>query len=125
MFHVPERFRVIKGPAPWATSPEAGNNGLFLVKLARNQTLRVIASDGESWEHVSVSRADRCPTWDEMSAIKDLFWDPEDCVMQLHPPKSDWVNNHPFCLHLWRPAGVEIPRPPAMMVGVASLGILK
>lgn len=29
-----------------------------------------------------------------------------------------------FCLHLWRPVGIEIPRPPALMVGIASLGTL-
>jgi hypothetical protein len=23
--------------------------------------------------------------------------------MQLHPPRSIWVNTHNFCLHLWRP----------------------
>jgi hypothetical protein len=72
-----------------------------------------------------VSRQDRCPTWEEMCAVKDLFWDHEDTVMQLHPPKSDWVSNHNFCLHMWRPVGVDIPRPPALMVGIAELGTLK
>jgi hypothetical protein len=60
-----------------------------------------------------------------MCAVKDLFWDHEDTVMQLHPPKSDWVSNHSFCLHMWRPVGIEIPRPPALMVGIAALGTLK
>lgn len=122
MLKVPERFRVRAGM--FGTTAEAGNNGLFEVKLARNQTLRVIVSDKLGWEHVSVSRKDRCPTWEEMCAIKDLFWDHEDTVMQLHPPKADWVSNHEFCLHLWRPTDAEIPRPPALMVGVASLGTL-
>jgi hypothetical protein len=45
--------------------------------------------------------------------------------MQLHPPRSEWVSNAEFCLHLWRPVGVDIPRPPALMVGVAALGTLK
>jgi hypothetical protein len=123
MFKVPERFRIKTGM--FATSDADGRNGLFFVKLARNQTLRVIASDKEGWEHVSVSRQDRCPTWEEMCAVKDLFWDHEDTVMQLHPPKSDWVSNHNFCLHMWRPVGVDIPRPPALMVGIAELGTLK
>lgn len=123
MFKVPERFRISTGM--FGTTAEAGNNGLFFVKLARNQTLKVIASDKMGWEHVSVSRQDRCPVWEEMAAVKDLFWDHEDTVMQLHPPKSEWVTNHSFCLHLWRPVGVEIPRPPSLMVGIASLGTLK
>jgi hypothetical protein len=123
MFKVPERFRITTGM--FGTTAADGNNGLFMVKLARNQTLKVIVSDQMGWEHVSVSRADRCPVWEEMTAVKDLFWDAEDTVMQLHPPRSDWVNNSATCLHLWRPIGVEIPRPPALMVGIASLGTLK
>jgi hypothetical protein len=122
MFKVPERFRVTAGT--YGTTPEAGCNGLFIVKLARNQTLRVICSDQLGWEHVSVSRQDRAPLWDEMCAVKDLFWDHEDCVMQLHPPKSSWISNHPNCLHLWRPTELVIPRPPDIFVGVASLGTL-
>lgn len=39
---------------------------------------------------------------------------------QYHPPKSAYVNNHPNCLHLWRPIGIEMPRPPSIMVGIAS-----
>jgi hypothetical protein len=102
-----------------------GNNGAF--RLRRDGVeLTVIASDGADWdpvwgfpkwEHVSVSTPRRCPTWDEMQFIKQAFWDDEDCVVQFHPPKSQYVNRHPFCLHLWRPVGVEIPMPPMICVG--------
>jgi hypothetical protein len=45
--------------------------------------------------------------------------------MQLHVrPPADHVNNHEFCLHIWRPLDVDIPRPPSVMVGVQSLGII-
>lgn len=122
-FRVPEQYRVKTGQ--YATSPADGNNGLFIVPAKHPDRLRVIASDGEGWEHVSVSLPHRTPTWAEMCKVKSLFWDDEDCVMQLHPPRSDWVNNHPYCLHAWRPVGVEIPRPPALMVGVQEAGVLK
>lgn len=79
--------------------------------------LKCIASVGLGWEHVSSSLPDRCPTWEEMCAVKDLFWTPEDCVMQLHVPVVDYVNCHPFTLHLWKPIDVEIPRPPYELVG--------
>ena len=79
--------------------------------------IRVIASDGEGWEHVSVSLENRCPTWDEMCIIKDIFWDNTDCVIQYHPPKSEYVNHHPFCLHLWRKIGSEFELPPSYMIG--------
>jgi hypothetical protein len=91
-----------------------------MVKVGHGQILRVIASDQFGWEHVSVSRKDRCPTWEEMCQIKDLFWDDTDCVVQYHPPRSEYVNNHPHCLHLWRQVGCNFPMPPSIMVGVKN-----
>lgn len=79
--------------------------------------LHIIASAGANWEHVSVSRKNRCPNWPEMSRVKGLFFRDDETVMQLHVPEADHVNDHPNCLHLWRPIGVEIPRPPGWMVG--------
>lgn len=111
-FKVPNNFRVRTGAM--ASSEEDGNNGMFVVTLRNDQKVKVIASDGLGWEHVSVSRSDRTPTWDEMCQIKDLFWDSEDCVVQYHPAKKDYVNVHNHCLHLWRTEG--IPTPPTFMV---------
>lgn len=114
-------------PGPWlAVEPfrvagEYGwRAGMFQIPLAGN-SLRVIASEGMpagrmAWEHVSVSLPNRCPRWQEMCYVKSLFWLPEEAVMQLHPPASDYVNNHPHCLHLWRPVSGDIPLPPREMV---------
>lgn len=115
-FACPDRFRVRKGPL---STPDGADYGLFWVPIKLGAApLRVIASRLHGWEHVSVSLPDRCPTWIEMSFVKDQFWSDDDCVMQLHPPKDDYVNCHPYCLHLWRPyEAAEIPRPPSMLVG--------
>lgn len=80
--------------------------------------LLAIASWSGGWDHVSVSRKNRCPDWAEMCRVKDLFFEPEECVVQYHPPKSDYKNLHRNCLHLWRPQGAEVPRPPSWMVAV-------
>jgi hypothetical protein len=106
-FKVPEKFRVKTGPL--ATSSSDGNNGLFIVTLKHGQKVKVIASDGLGWEHVSVSRQDRAPTWDEMCQVKALFWEESDCVIQYHPAKKDYVNVHNHCLHLWRTEGIPTP----------------
>ena len=74
--------------------------------------LRVIISDGLGWDHVSVSLEDRCPTWAEMNLIKDMFFDPECCVVQFHPPQSVYVNNHVNVLHLWHKQGSTTELPP-------------
>jgi hypothetical protein len=79
--------------------------------------LRVIATTGEGWDHVSVSRRNRCPNWTEMEHIKRLFFKEDETAMQLHVPPSDHVNCHPYCLHMWRPLNAEIPRPPSILVG--------
>ena len=80
------------------------------------QPLHVIASSGEGWDHVSVSRTHRCHNWPEMEFIKRRFFRDDECAMQLHVPPADHRNCHPYCLHLWRPQFCDIPRPPAIMV---------
>lgn len=114
-FHVPEKHRVDKYGRRYSQkehikqSALLGNNGWF-----RKDNFKIVASDQGGWEHVSISNAfgELCPTWNEMCEIKDLFWDDGDCVMQLHPPKKDYVNISATCLHLWRPTEKEIPTPP-------------
>lgn len=78
----------------------------------------IIASWGGGWDHVSVSFSKRCPTWDEMCMVKEIFWSDEECVVQYHPPRSLYVNNHPYCLHLWKPQGSTIKTPPTFMIGL-------
>ncbi len=129
-FHVPEKFR-IQGNGPMCSDASYGNNGVFVIPYAISRvTLKCIASDGNGWEHVSVSLIKRCPTWEEMCFIKGAFWDEEDAVVQYHPPKSEYVNNYPFCLHLWRPINLSMPMPASLMVGykdkdVASSSLLR
>lgn len=82
---------------------------------------KVIASWGMDWDHVSVSRDDRCPTYEEMEKVRKLFFRPEETVMQLSVPRSQHINIHPYCLHWWRPQRLNIPMPPPMMVGPKSL----
>jgi hypothetical protein len=116
MFHVPEKFRLTTGP--FRSDASYGNNGIFIIySLKSKKFLRCQASDGLGWEHVSVSLPNRCPTWEEMCLVKNRFWDPEDVVMQYHPAESDYINCHPFCLHLWRPIGQLIPVPESILVG--------
>lgn len=100
-----EPFRLLVFGASWA---KGTNNGHFQIPSPEGPfKMCVIASDGGGWDHVSVSFPNRTPTWKEMCAVKDLFFDDEEVVMQLHPAKSQYVNFHPFTLHLWRPQNAE------------------
>jgi len=92
-------------------------NGIFLLKSPIDGgLLSVIASSGEGWEHVSVSRTNRCPNWPEMEFIKRTFFKDDECAMQLHVPTSEHLSYHPYCLHIWRPLNQTIPQPPSWMV---------
>lgn len=110
-----------RGPAVIALFGDEGDAtcGRFrLPSPVDGRRLLIVASAGDGWDHVSVSRPDRCPTWDEMEAVKRLFFHPTETAMQLHVPEAQHINAHPHCLHLWRPhlhVGV-IPRPPSYMV---------
>lgn len=120
-----EEWRVRSGPCG---SNPGDDFGAFIIPGPCGRDLRVIASPGDAddsipWEHVSVSLLNRTPNWPEMCFIKDLFWEESEAVMQLHPPRSEYINNHPFCLHLWRPWHTEIPLPPSIAVGYKSLNV--
>lgn len=109
-----EQFRLRDGSQYATGSFEP--RGFFTVPGPCGRELKIIAGDaweeeGVFWDHVSVSLQNRCPNWEEMCFVKSLFFDPEDAVFQLHPPQSKWINNHPYCLHLWRPTKETIPLP--------------
>lgn len=119
----PEKHRYNHLFVPFVKDDPAG--GFFRIPHLEltNHLFGCLANNSENWEHVCVtvfiqgSRPDRCCTWDEMCFIKSHFWDDEQAVMQLHPPKSQWISNHPYCLHLWKPKQKEIPLPPSILVG--------
>jgi hypothetical protein len=97
---------------------------MFIIhSIVQHYQLNIIASNGLWWEHVSVSVAGRrrrplrTPTWEEMCYVKALFWEPEETVLQYHPPESEYINCHSHTLHLWKPVGVQIPLPPSILVG--------
>ncbi len=81
------------------------------VKLPDCGTCSVVWSDCEAgMEHVSVSpkKQFRIPSWDDMRALKDIFFEDEEEAYQIHPKKSQYVNFIGNCLHLWKPKGHEL-----------------
>lgn len=115
-FHVPNQFRYRDAMSFYGSDDSIGNYGVFFVPTG-GRVIKTLASEGLGWEHVSASHEDRCPTWLEMCLLKALFWDAEDVVIQYHPAKSEYVNLHPYTLHLWRPIGVTLPTPPKELIG--------
>lgn len=61
--------------------------------------------DGQFWVHVSVSRASRTPSHEDMAAVKRDFLG-DRYAYSVWPPAEKYVNIHAHCLHLWARADV-------------------
>lgn len=102
------------------SSVQVGLDGLRAIISMPGWKGSVIASTGAGWEHVSVSPLQKriLPSWDDMCLLKDMFFLDTEAVIQIHPPKEDYVNMMPNCLHLWRCTYKEMVLPPSILVGV-------
>lgn len=90
-------------------------NGFFIINI-KGEEYKVMASNGNGWDHVSVSHKYKIPSWKVMCIVKDMFFEEDETVIQFHPKKSEYVNIHPNCLHLWRKHGKEHELPPKYMI---------
>lgn len=119
-----EHYRVVTGDL--ASKPGDPYGAFDQVPGPCGEKLTIIVGDGEDsgWEHVSVSIRRRIPNWTEMCWVKDRCWDPEDCVVQYHPPKSSYINNYSKVLHMWRWRNGAFVTPPQILVGLKELGEL-
>lgn len=103
-------------------APNGASYGFFRIPM-RSCVLTIMSSGNcvdnpmaKGWEHVSVSTSTRCPTWEEMNFVKDLFWREDETVVQFHPKRSQYVNQMPYCLHMWRRENHEYELPPELFV---------
>ena len=91
---LPKDFKEIKAPLP--------GQRLFL----RFNGLRVIVSDavfgdGCLWRHVSMSHSNKLPSYKELCICKSIFCGDDRKAIQIFPKKSEHVNIHEYCLHLF------------------------
>ena len=104
------------------------DGGFGEFKTGTMKGMTVIWSYGGGWEHISIDGKNRMPTWDEMCQLKDMFFTEDECCVQYHPPKSEYVNNIPYCLHIWKPieqySGV-LTIPPSLLVGIKGVQFQK
>lgn len=77
-----------------------------LIAFVTGSQLKVIISgdveeDGNRWIHLSMSRPNRIPHWNDIKRVKSDFLGDETPAIQVFPPKDEWINHHEFVLHLW------------------------
>ncbi len=69
---------------------------------------RIICSQQRAGWHLSVSRTDRLPTWEELrDARYELVPDAATMALLL-PPRAEYVNVHEFCLQMYEIPGEYI-----------------
>jgi hypothetical protein len=68
--------------------------------LIGQQVMGDVRAGGLLRWHMSISCADRYPTWNEIRDARYALL-PDDCTMaMLLPPKTQYVNIHQNCFHL-------------------------
>lgn len=109
-----EQGRIQTGP--YGSTCHEGNNGVFRFKH-KAATLTCMVSDEGGWDHVSVSviGLHRTPTWAEMEFVREIFFHDDEWVIQYSPARKDKIDNAEV-LHMWRPQGEELPKPPSAFV---------
>ena len=104
----------------YSQSVEFSNDGIAGFMVIDRIDMSFVASWGGGWDHVSVSPTKKkiVPSWEMMCKVKDIFFNDDEAVIQIHPQKDQYVNNMPNCLHLWRANDKEMVLPPSFMVGL-------
>jgi hypothetical protein len=78
----------------------------YVEKWRRNDGLTVIISaavelDDKRWLHVSCSRTNTLPSWKDLKEVKRVFVGRDRPALQLLPAEANYVNLHPYVLHLY------------------------
>lgn len=63
---------------------------------------RIIVTDEPVGLHLSISRHDRDPSWDEIATVRYRLLPPDLSFGILLPPLAEYVNVHQFTFHLWQ-----------------------
>jgi hypothetical protein len=57
--------------------------------------------DDVPWLHVSTAWSNRLPSFEELREVREVFFDDALVAVQVFPPKAEYINVHPYCLHLY------------------------
>jgi hypothetical protein len=94
---VPPSWRLIELTARGGAFRRGGIQVLFTVQRY---------GDGRIWVHVSACgrRGENSwflPDWEDMKRVKNDFVGPDRWAYQVFPSEKDYVNQHPYVLHLY------------------------
>lgn len=91
----------------WEQMPSSGPLLTFYAaRRPDGKLMAALAREPSGW-HMSVSFTPapdqplRLPTWDELKDARYRFVPDRARMAALLPPRAEWVDVHPTCLHLW------------------------
>ena len=99
-------------PAEFRKSMEA--EGCSNVRAyATSSGLRVLCSIDPTQHgrllHISISREDRYPSWDEIKAVREALLPMDTDFMMMFPKRGHYINEHKNCFHIWQtPEGWDV-----------------
>lgn len=87
--------------------PNIRSDFKFTINGKEKVRVAAVCNKDEGWEHVLYGHdeIERLPEWPEMVELKEMFWENNDIVIQVHPRRQDYVNDVPNVLHLWKKTG--------------------
>ena len=62
---------------------------------------QILVSQVETGWHLSITRRDRLPDWEEVRDARYALVPDEAVMAMLLPPRDQYVNAHEFCLQLY------------------------
>lgn len=111
----------------WTRLPDVGDMRGYEATAPDGELHAIVTHEPTGW-HLSVSFRPlrgaplRLPSWDELKDARYRFLPDRAHMAALLPPRAEWVDIHPTCLHLWEiPAEVaqaptEAPREPFALI---------
>ncbi len=71
---------------------------------------QIIVSKQKAGWHLSVSKPDSLPTWEEMRDARYELIPDEATMALLLPPKLEYVNVHDYCLQMYEIPGEYVDK---------------
>ncbi len=92
-------------PAGWRKLESGYDGAVFEYSGIRGYMTVILSTarerDGRKWLHVSVAHPEKIPSWDTLKTVKTIFIGRNRVALQVLPSETEYVNHHPFCLHLF------------------------
>lgn len=96
------QIREVEIPAKVAALLEPGSKAFFMGRC------RIIVSHQKAGWHLSISKPDKLPTWEEVRDARYALVPDEATMALLLPPSAEYVNVHDFCLQMYEIPGEYI-----------------